>query len=91
MLCPEEVAILSFDYFVNEYDVSNNLKSISVPVLILVGDKDLQISNSESKFLLDNIPNAKLEIIGPKAGHMIQYEKPDLVNNIIEKFLNTLG
>ncbi|MHA1311036.1 MAG: alpha/beta fold hydrolase [Candidatus Helarchaeota archaeon] len=88
--CPSEVALKSLRYFTREFDVSNKLSNISVPTLIMTGDKDVQIGNNESEFLLKNIKNAKLEIIGPKSGHMIQFEKPNLVNSLIETFINDL-
>ncbi|MHA1270542.1 MAG: alpha/beta fold hydrolase [Candidatus Helarchaeota archaeon] len=88
--CPKEVALASMEYFVTEYDVSDKLSQISVPTLIMAGDKDLQISNNEAQFMIEKIPNAKFEIVGPKAGHMIQYEKPEVVNKLIEEFIKDL-
>ena len=88
--CPSEVALKSLRYFTREFDVSNKLSNISAPTLIMTGDKDVQIGNNESEFLLKNIKNAKLEIIGPKSGHMVQFEKPNLVNSLIETFINDL-
>jgi pimeloyl-ACP methyl ester carboxylesterase len=85
--CPGDIALKSLEYFVNEYDVSDKLKNIVVPTLILAGDKDVQINNEESELMLKKIKNSKLEIIGPGVGHMLQYEKPDLVNKTIEEFL----
>lgn len=60
---------------------------ITVPTLILTGDKDIFILPEESKSMSQKIPNSKLEILTPKIGHMIQYEATDDYHKALETFL----
>jgi len=75
---------------VNNFDVENKLKDISVPTLILSGDKDLFILPEESKMMNEKIPNSNLIILTPKIGHMIQYEAYEDYTKAIEDFLKTV-
>ena len=45
------------------YDPAEIIKTLSIPVLIINGTKDLQVSTSEAQFLKDASKNANLEII----------------------------
>jgi pimeloyl-ACP methyl ester carboxylesterase len=72
---------------VNNFNVEDKLKDISVPTLILTGDKDIFILPEESKSMNQKIPNSSLAILTPKIGHMIQYEATDEFNKALETFL----
>ena len=63
------------------------LKSLHIPVLVLVGDHD--IVNSEKIFVKAHkfIPNVETAVI-KDAGHFLSVDQPDSTNKIIVEFLN---
>ncbi|NVM37186.1 MAG: alpha/beta hydrolase [Candidatus Lokiarchaeota archaeon] len=72
---------------ISEHDTENKLQSIKQPTLILLGDDDqIMPTLTFSQTLHARIPNSQLEII-KDTGHRFNYEKPELVNNIIWKFI----
>ena len=74
-----------------------DLEAISVPTLVLFGDKDALIPNryfnpkltikDVGKIASDYIKSVKVEYI-KDAGHFVQYEKPTEVNTLIQQFAN---
>ncbi len=58
------------------------LSSISVPVLIVCGEKD-SLANGEKLHRL--IPSAKLVIV-ERTGHFLPMERPDMLNRLISDF-----
>ena len=72
---------------VSEHDTEDKLQTIKQPTLILVGDDDhIMPTLKFSQILHDKIPNSQLEII-KDTGHRFNYEKPELINNIIWNFI----
>ena len=72
---------------VSDHDTEDKLHTIKQPTLILLGDDDhIMPTLNFSQTLHDKIPNSQLEII-KNTGHRFNYEKPELVNNIIWKFI----
>ncbi|MBF8149711.1 alpha/beta hydrolase [Winogradskyella sp. F6397] len=77
--------------------VFEDLNTISLPTLVLFGDKDQLIPNrymnpqlsieDVGKIASDHIKSVKVEFI-KNAGHFVQYEKPTEVNALIEQFAN---
>jgi len=72
------------------------LSEIQIPVLVLFGENDNLIPNRylNPGFTKDiaekgvnEFPNAQLKLI-PKCGHFAQFEKSNIVNNSIDKFIN---
>lgn len=63
----------------------DQLKTISIPFLVVVGDHDL-INIDHTILFFKNLPKAQLFIV-PGASHLAPLEYPDLVNNQIVKFL----
>ena len=86
LLNEDYVGLRTMESIVNDFNVEEKLKSISVPTLILTGDRDLFILPEESKIMNQKIPNSKLVIFTPKIGHMIQYEATDEYNQALETF-----
>jgi pimeloyl-ACP methyl ester carboxylesterase len=86
----EYVGLRTMESIVNNFNVEDKLKSISVPTLILTGDKDIFILPTESESMNKMIPNATLSVLTPKIGHMIQYEAPEQYTDAIDKFLKTV-
>ena len=65
----------------------NRLSEISVPTLIIVGEKDLPYFISQSKILNQEIKASELLII-PGVGHMSNMESPQAVNMALTNFLD---
>jgi 3-oxoadipate enol-lactonase len=66
---------------------TQQLKEISVPTCILVGEKDLLAEHSYVEIMHQNIPTNELHII-PSAGHVICWERVEEFNSIIMGFLS---
>lgn len=78
-----------------EMPVYQHLSSIKTPTLVIFGEDDALIPNrlfsfGSTKSIAQKgtrkIPNAELLLI-PDCGHFVQYERPDLVNLAIDRFL----
>ncbi len=88
--CPDYVALSCLDSFVNKYNIEKDLPSISVPTLILTGDKDAMVSPEYAEQMRSLIPNSTVEIISPQVGHCLQVERPTEFNQTLEKFIKSL-
>jgi len=86
----EYVGLRTMESIVNNFDVEDKLKSISVPTLILTGDRDLFILPSEADSMNNLIPNSTLTVLTPKIGHMIQYEATEHYTAAVENFLKNI-
>lgn len=72
---------------ISEHNTEDKLHSIKQPTLILLGDGDQIMPTLKfSQILHSRIPNSQLEII-KDTGYRFNYEKPELVNNIIWNFI----
>jgi pimeloyl-ACP methyl ester carboxylesterase len=71
-------------------DQTDNLPSIPVPTLVLVGEHDAITPPDVARAMHSKIPNAQLEVI-PGAGHMAPMEQPDAVTRAIERFVAGIG
>ena len=85
LMCPPAVSLGDFQAC-NAFDIRTRLHEITVPTLILVGDEDQLTPPKWSKYLHEHIKNSQLEII-PGAGHFVQQERPEAVNQAISLFL----
>ena len=78
------------------HPVKDDLKNLKQNVLVVLGENDNLIpnkllhpaltGNDISKIATDNIPGVKLKIIS-KAGHMLPFEQPSLLNKAIKEFV----
>ena len=68
---------------------TDNLASISVPVLVMVGDDDI-VAHDHTIALYESLPFGQLAVI-PGASHPTIFEKPELVNGLILDFLAEEG
>lgn len=75
-------------YFRN-YDATKSLRKINCPTLIIVGRDDKVTPPSESENIYKLIKNSKKEII-EDAGHLVLYEKPDILCKLIGSFIYSL-
>jgi len=88
--CPDYVAIACMDAFVNKYNIESDLSNISVPTLLLTGDKDSMVDAISSKKMETLIPSVTLDVIGPNVGHNHQIEHPEEYNRILEAFIDSI-
>jgi len=86
----EYVGLRTMESIVNNFDVEDKLSDITIPTLILSGDKDIFILPEESKLINQKITNSELVILTPKIGHMIQYEAIDEYTKALETFMGKL-
>ena len=66
--------------------VFEEIKAIEKPTLVIVGDEDVATTPEKAQRIHKQINGSVLEIISG-AGHSSTIEKPDEVNNILEKFI----
>lgn len=69
-----------------EADVPRGLKKIMIPTLLLWGERDRVVPLWHARRHYLSMPNARLELI-EGAGHLPQEEKPQVVNQLVERFL----
>ena len=68
-------------------DISDRMSAINVPVYIVVGSEDKNLSpDVHRRLVLPFLKNATLEIING-AGHLLPWEKPDEVARFIDKVI----
>jgi pimeloyl-ACP methyl ester carboxylesterase len=67
-------------------DMRGELPQIQVPCLVLVGEDDVITTPEEMKGMAEAIPNADYVVISD-SGHMAPMENPDVVNEVLERFL----
>jgi proline iminopeptidase len=72
------------------YDLSDQLKKLSAPALIVAGDADLLVPLSSSARLHLCLPNSKLLLI-QDCGHFPWLEQADVFNAQVPQFLKALG
>jgi pimeloyl-ACP methyl ester carboxylesterase len=68
----------------------DRLPEISAPTLVIYGAQDQTTPLSDSRQLVDGMPNARLEILAD-TGHMSPIERPEEVTRLIRGFLQELG
>jgi pimeloyl-ACP methyl ester carboxylesterase len=73
----------------SRHSVYDELVNIHVPTLILVGDQNVATIAEKSKRMAAKIANAKMAMI-PGAGSSSTIEEPEMVNKLLELFLNNL-
>lgn len=73
----------------NEFDVMNEVGSVSVPTIIIVGQEDRLTPVKYSEFLHKAIPGSHLEVIAD-AGHLVMREQPEAFNGVLADFVGKL-
>jgi len=71
---------------VADYNYTEELKSVRVPTLVLVGSEDKQTPPGGSVIISRMIPGAELHII-PGYGHSLPREAPETVVDLVTSFL----
>lgn len=70
-----------------DYDATPWLHEIDVPTLIISGENDLIIPKEAQEMMHQLIPDSEFQVIR-KGSHCPQMDIPELVNAVIERFLN---
>jgi pimeloyl-ACP methyl ester carboxylesterase len=86
--CPSEIIRRDFD-FCNEFDIMNEISSIRVPTLIIVGKQDAMTPVKYADYLHQKIEGSVLQVI-ENAGHMVMLEKAPEVNSTIANWVSSL-
>lgn len=73
----------------NEFDVTDDIRRIQVPCLIIAGSEDILAPVKYSRDLYNKIRNSRLEII-EDSGHFMMIEEPMIFNSLLRKFLDFL-
>ena len=68
------------------WDISDRLKDISQPTMIIAGEDDGATTPAQNQFLADNIPNATIKMVKDVA-HFCQLEKPSDFNADLAAFI----
>jgi pimeloyl-ACP methyl ester carboxylesterase len=84
---PKYAACECLKEFSTYYDIRDRVSSITVPTLIIVGDKDTATPVKMSRYLRQQIEGSKLAII-PDSKHMPMIDDADMVNEVIDEFIN---
>ena len=83
-------SVLYGDFVASDaFDILDQVPEISQPTLVMCGADDQLTPVRYSQFLVDQIPNAQLEVI-PEAGHMVMLEKPQEVSEALVTFLDNI-
>ncbi len=83
-LDPRVIAEVSASYL--EHDAFDVLPTITVPTLIIAGDRDELTPVATAERMRDAIPNAELVVFAGHS-HLVQVERPDDVHAAIDRFL----
>lgn len=73
----------------HEFDVTDQLKNINIPALVLCGAEDKMMPLKHSQSLHEGIANSKLHAL-EQAGHMAMLEQPDQVAILLKQFMDEL-
>jgi pimeloyl-ACP methyl ester carboxylesterase len=91
ILCQNPPEILYGDFLAcDRFDSREKLHEIFLPTLIICGSGDKLTPPFYSQYLHESICNSVLHII-EGGGHMIMVERPSEVNDLIEKFCQSLS
>ena len=65
------------------------LKTINVPVLVMVGEEDVLTPIADAELMRQHLPVSTLRVI-PKAGHFAPWEQPEEVGRLLRTFVDSL-
>ena len=71
-------------------DISDAVKQIKVPTLIICGTEDKMTPPANSESLRDSIPGAQLALIA-EAGHLVMMEDPEAFNEALKTFVDRMA
>ena len=73
----------------DRFDMMDEVRNISVPVLVVGAEHDALTPPKYSRYLADSIPDARLELIDD-SGHMIPLEQPSALAKLIGDFARSV-
>jgi pimeloyl-ACP methyl ester carboxylesterase len=73
----------------DQMDLTQSIEQIHVPTLIICGADDKMTPPSLSSYLKDQIPGAQLAKI-EDAGHFVMMENPEVFNEVLENFIQSV-
>ncbi|HEX9028516.1 MAG TPA: alpha/beta hydrolase [Anaerolineales bacterium] len=82
-------ALWEFTVTTHPLDLSGRLSEITQPVLVVTGDDDRIIPTADSIRLADELPNARLAVIG-NTGHVPHEESPAAFMDAVRNFLSMM-
>ncbi|MET1000976.1 MAG: alpha/beta hydrolase [Acidimicrobiia bacterium] len=68
---------------------TDDLARIPMPALVMAGDDDM-VEPAHTQSLYESLPNGQLAVV-PGASHVVPYEKPALVAQLVAEFLGSGG
>ena len=68
------------------FDLRTEVQGLPLPALIIVGEEDQMTPPKFSESLHASLPNSELHRL-PNAGHMVQLEQPDVVTDLLARFV----
>src|SRR5262249_50830164 len=71
-------------------DLVDALPSITVPALVIHGERDDSLLLESGRYLAAKLPNAQLEIF-QRSGHAPFLEEPERFDLVVDKFVQTLA
>lgn len=71
-------------------DVTDRLKEIDVPCLVIVGEDDIAMPVPMAQTLARHLPRKELVVI-PDAGHLSNLEQPDAFNAALSRFYDRIS
>ncbi len=72
--------------FIRRLDLEREVEMIELPVLIIHGEEDNAVKPKEAHRLREKMANARLVMV-PDCVHCPNYERPELVNKLIQEFI----
>ena len=72
-----------------EHDLRDLLPRISVPTLLVYGEKDVRSPLNVAEAMHASIPDSKLVVV-PGVGHMVDMQAPDRLNAEVRRFLHSV-
>jgi pimeloyl-ACP methyl ester carboxylesterase len=88
-VAPAEGVVGALEAMMARPDSTPDLASIDVPTLVIAGDEDAIIPESEARRMHEGIPGSRLETIAG-AGHLSSFERPAAFNHLMSEFLGSL-
>lgn len=78
---------LSCSVAIRDMDFRDELKQITVPTLVIIGEKDPATIPEYGELIADNIPGARAAVI-PDAAHLSNIEQPEIYTETMLEFLD---
>jgi len=70
---------------IGRHNIGPRLSEITTPTLVVIGNRDLTLPNSEGRLVAQRVPGARLVVL--PAGHLPTDDLPDTTNRLVGEFL----